>query len=81
MKRTLAVLIVVVAFCTTLVADDATKPSKSTVEAVSLSVLKKLDDKNFPYSASSTAVDVLVSNQDRRLSGRRSFERDHRVQR
>ncbi len=69
MKRTLAVLIVVVAFCATLVADDATKPSKSTVEAVSLKVLKKLDDKNFPYTAASTELDVLVSNQDRRFLG------------
>jgi hypothetical protein len=69
MKRTLAVLIMVVVFCISVFADDATKPSKSTVEAVSLNLIKKLDDKNFPFTASATAIDVLVSNQDRRFLG------------
>jgi hypothetical protein len=69
MLRTLAVLTVVLTFCTGLVADDPTKPSKSKIETVSLSVFKKLDDKNYPFTGASTTLSLLVSNPDKRFLG------------
>jgi hypothetical protein len=69
MMRTLAVLTVVFALGTALVADDATKPGKSTVEGVSLSVYKKLDNKEFPFSGASTMLSIQVTNKDKRFLG------------
>jgi hypothetical protein len=69
MMRTLALLAVVFALGTALVADDATKPGKSTVEAVSLSVYKKLDTKEFPFSGASTMLSIMVTNKDKRFLG------------
>ncbi len=69
MMRGLAVLTVVFALCTALVADDATKPDKSSVEGVSLTITKKLDDKNYPYSGAVTMLSFMVSNPDRQFIG------------
>src|SRR5437764_1358741 len=69
MMRTVAVLTLALAFCTSLVADDPTKPSKSKVEGVSLSVFRKLDDKNYPYTGASTTLAFMVSNPDKRFLG------------
>jgi hypothetical protein len=69
MFRTTAVLTVVFAACTGLFADDETKSNKSKVQGVSLSVFKKLDDKNYPFTGSSTTLSFLVSNPDKHFVG------------
>jgi hypothetical protein len=68
MRRKLAALAAALALCATLaVADDATKPGKAKVEGASLSVYRKLDNKNFPYSGASTSLSIQVTYPGKQL--------------
>jgi hypothetical protein len=80
MIRRLALLMAGLFFCATLVmADeektaekkkDPTKPVKATIEATSLSVSKKLDEKNWQWPMfSQTSLQLMVSVPDKQLLG------------
>jgi hypothetical protein len=61
MMRKLVGLAAGLALCTTLLAADATKPGKPTVEAVALSIYKKIDDKNLSFGFPSSSLSLLVT--------------------
>src|SRR5262245_29244139 len=68
MLRTLVGLMIALPPCAVSAADDTTKPSKPTLEAVSLVVMKKHDEKNF-FSTNQTTLTLKVSNPGKQLIG------------
>jgi hypothetical protein len=61
MMRQLVGLVVALGACAGVLAQgDATKPGKSSVEAIALAVNKKVDDKNIAFGFSATTLSLLV---------------------
>jgi hypothetical protein len=69
MARVAVVLSAALAACAALAADDPGKPAKPAVEPVSLVVSRKLDEKNYAYSTSGTALSVKVSCPGKQVLG------------
>ena len=72
MMRRLVVLTVGLTLCVamgTMAGEDKTKPGKATVEAYSLSVYRKLDQKKFGYGADSLSMAAVVSYPGKHILG------------